>query len=105
MSIAAIFAQLLSGLESSIVGVVTAVISAFIPQLAQLPEEVLTQLADNFRAFLDAVAKGTPWGQALADMMTADWNDVEEDAKAVAVEFASTVATVLHAMGLIPQGK
>ena len=102
MNFGAIIANLLAGLEGDIFDLVLAVTSAWFPQLSQLSANDLLVIGNNFRLFLAAVGKGTPWGQALADMMTADWNTVEDSAKTAAIDFASDVATALETKGLIP---
>lgn len=97
--------SLLSGLEGGIFSMVLSVMTLWVPQLASLTATDLTTIGNNFRAFLVAVQNGTPWGTALADMMTADWNAVQDEAKMAAIDFASDVATTLETAGLIPQGK
>lgn len=100
-----IFSSLLHGLESSIFTMVLGVVTAFLPQFSKVSLDDLNIIANNFRLFLSAIGGGTPWGQALADMLTADWNAVEDSAKELASDFAETVATVLETAGLLPQGK
>jgi hypothetical protein len=97
--------SILTGLESGIVSVVGFVLAIFMPQLIGLSSQAVTTIGNNFRLFLTAVGNGTPWGTALADMMTADWNEVEGDAKQIGIDFAESVATALEKAGLIPQGK
>ena len=84
---------------------VLGVVTAFLPKFSEVTMADLQIIANNFRLFLVAISGGTPWGQALADMMTADWNAVEDGAKELATDFAETVATVLETAGLLPQGK
>ena len=105
MNVAAILASMLSGLESGIVTIVTAVLGIFIPELAKCTAATLVVIGNNFRAFLSAIASGTPWGEALADMMTADFNEISDDEKQLAIDFSEAVATALEKAGMIPQGK
>lgn len=100
-----IFSTLMHGLESGIFTMVLSVVTAFLPEFSKLTMDDLNTIANNFRLFLVAIGGGTPWGQALADMLTADWNAVEDSAKTLASDFAETVATVLETAGLLPQGK
>lgn len=100
-----IFSTLLHGIEGTIFTMVLGVVTAFLPQFAKVSLADLNIIANNFRLFLVAVGGGTPWGEALADMLTADWNSVEDSAKELASDFAETVATVLQTAGLLPQGK
>lgn len=95
----------LSGVENSILSFVLGIVAVFMPQLATLTEEELVTVGNNFRSFLVACGNGTPWGQALADMMTADWNSMESTGQKIAIDFAEAVATVLEQAGLLPQGK
>jgi hypothetical protein len=104
-SVPSILNSILYGLESGLVAVVTAVLAIFIPQLMSLSEHALITIGNNFRGFLAAVDRGTPWGEALADMMTADWNEVEGDAKQAAIDFAEAVAVALAKAGIIPDNK
>ena len=97
-----IFSEILSGLESSVASMVLGVLAIYMPQLASLAASDFRIIAANFRKFLDAALSGTPWGQALADMMTADWNAVSDSAKQAAIDFAEDVATVLEKVGIIP---
>lgn len=105
LSILDIFKSLLSGLESGIFTMVLSVVTVFLPQFASVSLDDLNIIGNNFRLFLVAIGGGTPWGQALADMLTANWNSVEESAKTLATDFAEAVATVLDTAGLLPQGK
>jgi hypothetical protein len=104
-TVASVIDNIMSGLETAIFGVVLAVLTVFIPKLVALGANDLLVIGNNFRAFLVVIGNGTPWGQALADMMTADWNEVENDAKEVATDFAEAVATALDKFGVLPQGK
>jgi hypothetical protein len=94
--------NVLDGLGADIFDVALAVSAVWFPQLSNLTTTDLSTIGNNFRLFLVAVQGGTPWGQALADMMTADWNTVADSAKMAAIDFASDVATALEAKGLIP---
>ena len=104
-SVVTILSSILSGLESGILAFVTSVIAIFLPKLIVLTTQDLTVIGNNFRLFLKAIGGGTPWGQALSDMLTGDWNETSADAKAVAGDFAEAVATVLETADLLPQGK
>lgn len=97
--------NIMSGLESAIFGVVLAVLTVFMPKLIALGTNDLIVIGNNFRAFLVRIGNGTPWGEALADMLTADWNEVENDAQEIATDFAEAVATALDKFGVLPQGK
>jgi hypothetical protein len=101
-SVADVLNNILYGLESGLVSIVVGAVAIFMPQLVGLSEQALLAIGNNFRAFLAAVDRGTPWGEALADMMTADWNEVEGDAKQAAIDFAEAVAIALEKAGLIP---
>lgn len=100
-SIASIFGSLLNGLESVVFGIVASVVAAFVPQLMDVSENDLVVLGNNFRTFLQEIGSGTPWGEALANMMTADWNDVADGVKTLGTDFAEAVATALEKAGLI----
>ena len=104
-TVTSVFGSILTGIEGSIFNLVLSVIAIFMPQLAALTANDLNTIGNNFRSFLSAIGTGTPWGQALSDMMTADWNTVEDSAKQVAIDFASAVATALEKMDLLPQGQ
>jgi hypothetical protein len=104
-SINSVFSSILSGLESGIFSMVLSVLTVFLPKFINLGMDELTVIGNNFRLFLNAIGGGTPWGQALADMMTADWNELTEDGKQAAIDFAESVATVLETAELLPQGK
>ena len=104
-SIGDVFRALLTGLESSIFSLVASVIATFVPQFVSVTGTDLLTIGNNFRLFLSAIGNGTPWGQTLADMMTADWNATEGAAKQIGIDFAEAVATVLETAGLLPQGK
>ena len=105
LSVSSVIDSIMSGLEAAIFGVVLAVLTAFIPKLVTLNANDLLAIGNNFRAFLVAIGNGTPWGQALSDMLTADWNDVSDSAKEVGTDFAEAVATALEKYGVLPQGK
>lgn len=105
LSFSHIINSVLMGLESGIFDTALAVASVWFPQLSGLSAQALSVIGNNFRLFLHDVGNGRPWGEALAGMMTADWNEVEADAKQAAIDFAEDVATALAAKGLIPQGK
>lgn len=104
-SIPTVFTSILSGLESAAFGIVLSVLTLFMSDFAKVGLAGLVTIGNNFRIFLAAIGTGTPWGQALADMMTADYNEVEADGKQVAIDFAEAVATALETAGLLPQGK
>lgn len=104
-SFGTLVSNLLSGLEGGIFSMVLSVLTLWVPQFVNVTSEDLTTIGNNFRAFLVAVQGGQTWGSALADMLTADWNAVQDDAKTAAIDFASDVATTLETAGLIPQGK
>lgn len=97
-----IFQTILGQAESAIVALVLGVIAIYMPQFASITSNGLATIGKNFQAFLhNTIINGTPWGQALADMLTADWNEVVEDEKQLAIDFATDVATVLQKAGLI----
>lgn len=100
-----VVSSLLSGLESDIFSMVLSVVTAFMPEFVKLTLADLNVIGNNFRLFLVAIGGGTPWGTALSDMLTGDWNAVSDNAKALAADFSETVATVLETAGLLPQGK
>lgn len=104
-TVTVVFDAILGGLENGIISIVGFVLAIFLPQLSGLGADALTTIGNNFRLFLTAIGNGTPWGTALADMMTADWNEVEGDAKQAGIDFAEAVANALEKAGLIPQGK
>lgn len=104
-SFSTVINKVVVGVESSIFDLTLSVASAWFPQLQQLAAEDLDVIGNNFRLFLHDVGTGRPWGEALAGMLTADWNAVENSAKQAAIDFAADVATALAAKGLIPQGK
>lgn len=104
-SITSVFDNILSGLETSIFTLVGFVLATFMPQFVTVSTNDLVIIGNNFRAFLVAIGGGTPWGSALADMMTADWNAVDEGAKTIALDFSEAVATALEKFGVLPQGK
>jgi hypothetical protein len=105
LSVSTVLKSVLSGLESGIVTVVTSVAGIFVPDLVKLTEDEIVIIGNNFRAFLTEIGNGTPWGEALSNMLTADWNSVKDEGKQIAADFAEAVATVLENLGLIPQGK
>lgn len=104
-SVVTVLNSVLSGIENSILAFVLSIVAVFMPKLATLTESELVTVGNNFRLFLAAIGTGTPWGTALADMMTADWNSVESTGQEIAIGFAEAVATVLEQAGLLPQGK
>lgn len=104
-SVSTVIENIMSGIEGAVFGIILAVLTVFMPQLIALTAKDLLALGNNFRAFLVKVGGGTPWGEALADMLTADWNEVSEDAKEVGTDFAEAVATALEKFGVLPQGK
>jgi hypothetical protein len=101
ISLPTILNSLLSSVESAAIGVVTAIIVAFLPDLSSVSLKTLETIAKNFQTFLADAIGGKPWGEALADMLTADWNEVEDEAKTLATDFAEAVATALEKAGLI----
>lgn len=102
LSVSSVIDSIMSGIEGAVFGVVLAVLTVFVPKLVQVSANDLLIIGNNFRLFLVAAGNGTPWGQALADMMTADWNAVSDSAKQAAIDFAEDVATVLEKVGIIP---
>ena len=105
LSVSSVIDSIMSGIEGAVFGVVLAVLTVFVPKLVQVSANDLLIIGNNFRLFLVAAGNGTPWGQALADMMTADWNAVDEGGKEIATDFAEAVATALEKFGVLPQGK
>jgi hypothetical protein len=104
-TVSSVFDNILSGLESGIFAIVLGVLSVFMPKMISLGANDLLVIGNNFRLFLTAIGSGTPWGQALSDMLTADWNSVEASAQEVGTDFAEAVATALEQYGVLPQGK
>lgn len=100
MNISTIITSILTGLESKLGGVVMAVLAVFMPQLVTVSEQDFQVIATNFSTFIRAITSGTPVGQALADMLTADWNEVQADAKTIATDFADAVGKALQALGI-----
>lgn len=105
VDVSTVFNNILSGLETSVFTIVGFVLASFMPKFLALTANDLLVIGNNFRLFLTAIGNGTAWGSALADMLTEDWNDVEESAKMAATDFADAVATALENAGLLPQGK
>lgn len=101
-SITSVLSTILTGIGTDAMSVVLSIVTIFMPQFLQIDLKALGVIANNFRLFLQAVATGAPWGQALADMETADWNEVDADAQQVGIDFAAAVATALEKMGVIP---
>lgn len=99
-TVSSIISSLLTGLENGVMALVMGVLAVFMPQLLELSAQDFATVAANFQKFLAAIEAGTPWGQALADMLTADWNAVEDSGKQAAIDFAEAVGTILEKAGL-----
>jgi len=100
-----VLSELLYGLEASAVAIVSSIVAIFVPHFLTMAEDDMKQIGDAFRLFIDDIGKGKPWGEALADMMTRDYNAVSDDGKQIAIDFAEAVAIALEKAGFLPQGK
>lgn len=100
MNISSIISKILSGLESTAATMVMGVLAVFIPKLLTVSERDFEVIAANFQKFMSDIIGGRPIGEALAGMLTADWNEVEADAKEIATDFADAVGTALSQIGL-----
>lgn len=95
--------QALTGLETGVATVVLSVIAIFIPQLANLSVHALTTIATNFQNFISEVEGGRPVGEALSGMLTADWGELEEDARMAGTDFIEAVVISLQKVGILPK--
>lgn len=104
-TVPSVLSVILSGVENGLVTVVTAIFAIFAPKLIAVSEQGVKDIGHNFGIFLANIQNGMDWGEALANMMTADYREVEDDAKQVAIDFAESVAIALQNMGLIAPKK
>lgn len=99
VTISGILSELLHDLEAGAAAVIIGVMAMFMPQLLTISLRGLGVIGNNFRDFLNAIGTGTKIGVALADMLTADWNEVTADEQKIAVAFATAVGTAFDKLG------
>lgn len=94
-----VLSELLHDLEGAAAAVIVGVMAMFMPQLLTISLRGLGVIGNNFRDFLNAIGTGTKIGVAIANMLTADWNEVTADEQKIAVAFATAVGTAFDKLG------